>query len=273
MNNRFNYILVTVITVLMSAQAHSKNSIGYWYDSSNDIVHTDFGECWRTIHWAADNAVAECEGGVVKKVAASDSDKDGVVDSKDQCADTARGVSVDANGCESDSDKDGVVDSKDQCKDTIKGADVDAKGCAIDSDKDGIADINDDCANTVAGTVVNNRGCELEADISLDNVQFKTGTSELSADSRNILDNVAVVLLKNKHLNFEVAGHTDNTGNYQNNVNLSASRANSVKRYLVDKGVAADRLSARGYGPDQPVASNDTSDGRKMNRRVELVLK
>ena len=219
---------------------------------------------------------AECESSaaikVVKGITGVDSDNDGVIDSKDQCKDTVDGAEVDSKGCVMDSDNDGVIDSKDQCRDTVDGAEVDSKGCVMDTDNDGIANADDECAGTVSGTIVNTRGCELKADISLDNVQFKTGTAELSSDSRDVLDDVVAVLLKNKHLKFDVAGHTDNTGNYQNNVNLSSSRANSVKQYLVDKGVDSSRLSAHGYGSDKPVASNDTSGGRKMNRRVELVL-
>ena len=272
MSKKVNLVLTLALTAVVGTQAHASNSVGYWFDSSNDLVRTGYGECWRTSQWSESNAIAECEGGKTKKVSILDSDKDGVIDNKDQCRDTSRGVSVDNKGCAIDTDKDGVADNSDQCKDTIKGAEVDAKGCAIDTDNDGIADVRDDCADTIAGTVVNNHGCALKADISLDNVQFKTGTSVLSSASRSVLDDVAAVLLENQHLQFEVSGHTDNTGNYQNNVNLSANRANSVKQYLVDKGVDSSSLSARGYGPDKPVASNDTSNGREMNRRVELVV-
>ena len=246
MSNKINSIIAITLTVLVSTPIQAGNSIGYWFDSSNEIVRTGFGECWRTIYWSESNAIAECEGGMARKVV------------KEITA--------------VDNDNDGVIDSKDQCKNTVDGAEVDSKGCVMDTDNDGIANADDECAGTAAGTIVNTHGCELKADISLDNVQFKTGTAELSSDSRDVLDDVAAVLLENNHLKFDVAGHTDNTGNYQNNVNLSSSRANSVKQYLVDKGVNSSRLSAHGYGPDKPVASNDTSGGRKMNRRVELVL-
>ena len=203
-----------------------------------------------------------------------DSDRDGVADSNDRCPNTAAGVSVDAAGCELDADNDGVVDSKDRCPGTQAGVTVDDRGCEVnmDSDGDGITNANDDCPNTAAGIAVNTRGCELKADIRLDNVQFKTATAELSAESQSILDNIARVLNDNQHLKFEVAGHTDNRGDYNYNVKLSESRAQSVRDYLVNKGVAGNRLTARGYGPDKPIAYNDTSDGRRQNRRVELVL-
>ena len=206
---------------------------------------------------------------------AKDSDRDGVSNSNDNCPGTAAGIQVNAQGCPKDSDGDGAADSYDKCPGTPAGVKVDATGCAIsiDDDNDGIINANDDCARTPAGIAVNNRGCELKADIKLDNVRFNTGTAVLSTESRQILNNVAQVLSENKHLNFEVAGHTDSTGNHQANVNLSKSRANSVRQYLIDQGVASNRLSASGYGPDKPVASNDTPVGRSMNRRVELVLK
>ena len=158
---------------------------------------------------------------------------------------------------------------------TEEDASVDNRGCVIleDTDGDGIADDNDDCSGTVSGTVVNKHGCKLEANIDLDNVQFKLGTSVLSDDSRATLDDVALTLNDNPHLEFIIAGHTDSMGNHDKNVALSKARANSVRQYLIGKGVTASHLTAEGYGPDKPVASNDTAAGRSQNRRVELVLK
>ncbi|NOX43169.1 MAG: OmpA family protein [Gammaproteobacteria bacterium] len=243
-------------------------------DSDNDGVVDSKDQCKGTTISIVVDANG-CE--LITKEA--DSDNDGVVDSKDQCKGTTVGVVVDANGCElitkeADADNDGVVDSKDQCEGTALGVAVDADGCGLnkDTDSDGIADANDDCPGTAAGTVVNDRGCVLRANIGLENVVFKINTAQLSPGSLNILDNIAKTLQENQHLQLEVAGHTDNTGDHQYNVNLSTSRAQSVRQYLVDKGVAADRLIARGYGPDKPIASNDTREGRNQNRRVELTL-
>jgi len=264
-----------LMLAINSLPVQSAKSVGYWYDTSGDIVRNNFGECWRTIKWSSNNALAECEGGVKKvtKKSPVDSDKDGIVDSKDQCPKTVQGISVDYRGCAKDSDKDGVADSVDSCPQSKRNARVNDKGCEInnDLDNDGIVNSNDDCPNTAAGTVVNKQGCQLKADISLRNVTFATGTSRISASSQNTLDNVAQVLADNTHLKFEVAGHTDNTGNYQKNVSLSDKRAKAVRQYLVNSGVAAHRLTAKGYGPDKPVVSNATRDGRAQNRRVELV--
>lgn len=282
-----------------SAQAHHP---GYWLDSSDNAVKTASG-CLHTSQWSQDNIIPECEGVVEKKVV--DSDSDGVEDANDQCPDTAAGTKVDSSGCAIDSDGDGVADGSDQCPGTPKGAQVNSNGCEVDSDGDGIADsldqcpgtaansdvddkgcmivrdsdadgildANDKCPNTKAGTAVDTSGCELTADIRLDDINFKTGTAELDGKSQNILNSIAGILKANTHLSFEVAGHTDSTGNYDFNVQLSEKRAQSVRQYLVDQGVNADRLTAKGYGPDQPVATNETRAGRSENRRVELDLK
>lgn len=278
MKNKYTLASMVILGSMISGTANANNSIGYWYDTAGDIVRTNFGECWRTIDWSTSNAIAECEGKMPAKKAMvkvdGDADKDGVVDSKDQCSSTTRGAKVDAKGCEVDSDKDGVVDSKDKCPGTTSGVSVDSSGCEVikDSDGDGIVDANDQCPDTAEGMVVNKDGCKLKASISLENVQFKTGTADLSGTSRTTLDKVAATLKENDHLSFEVAGHTDSTGNYKKNVSLSEARAQTVMKYLVDKGVSADSLTAKGYGPDRPVASNDTRDGRSKNRRVELGL-
>ncbi len=284
MKNKYMLFLLVSLTCLGSMPVQATKSVGYWYNSSGNIVRSSVGECVRSMQWSPSNALAECEDGITKKVAkvVTDSDNDGVLDDKDQCNDTVVGASVDANGCElvakveeADSDNDLVADSKDQCKDTVTGANVDANGCEIvvkeaDTDNDGIADARDDCLGTADGVVVNAQGCVLQADISLANIQFKTGIAKLNANSQNILAGIAQTLQENQHLRFEVAGHTDNTGPVQYNVDLSSNRAQSVRQYLIDKGVAADRLTARAYGQDKPIASNETREGRKQNRRVEL---
>ncbi len=291
-----------VLSGLISLPVQAHINHGYIFSIDGSVVKNSFGECLRTNYWTSENALPECEGGMKKMDmdtdgdgiadskdqcpdtvpgasvdamgCAKDSDNDGIHDGIDRCANTQAGVRVDANGCALDEDKDGVADGRDQCPGTNEGALVDSKGCEVqkDSDGDGIVDANDQCAGTAPGTVVDKTGCKLKEDIRIENVQFETGTAVLNTASQDILDNVARTLIENEHLNFEVAGHTDNTGAYQTNVDLSNARAQSVRQYLVDKGVAADRLTAQGYGPDRPIASNDTREGRSMNRRVELRL-
>ena len=94
----------------------------------------------------------------------------------------------------------------------------------------------------------------------------------LTTDSLPILDEASDTLKKYPDLKIEVGGHTDNTGNTQANEALSQKRAEAVMKYLVDKGAKADLLSAKGYGPNQPIADNGTADGKAQNRRVELKI-
>ena len=101
-------------------------------------------------------------------------------------------------------------------------------------------------------------------------MNFATGKAELTPESQAILDGVAESLVANEEIKVQVGGHTDNTGSAAVNKRLSAARAETVRAYLESKGVAADRLTARGYGPSKPVASNRTAEGRAQNRRVEL---
>jgi OOP family OmpA-OmpF porin len=104
----------------------------------------------------------------------------------------------------------------------------------------------------------------------LEGVNFATNKAELTPESRAVLDRVAISLQAYPEIRVEVAGHTDNKGARALNVRLSQKRAESVRDYLIGKGVAADRLVAKGYGPDAPLATNDTDEGRAQNRRTEL---
>jgi OmpA-OmpF porin, OOP family len=165
----------------------------------------------------------------------------------------------------SDSDGDGVTDDMDRCPDTPKGVTVDARGCPIDSDGDGVADYLDKCPNTPKGAKVNAQGCWI-----LGGVLFDTNKSEIKPEFNPELDAVVTVLEKNLALNVKIKGHTDSTGTAAYNMKLSENRAKAVMEYLIKKGIDKDRLSAKGYGLTQPIASNDTKEGRAKNRRVEL---
>jgi OOP family OmpA-OmpF porin len=104
----------------------------------------------------------------------------------------------------------------------------------------------------------------------LEGVNFETGKADLTPESRTILDGVAESLVANVEIRVQVGGHTDSRGSAALNKRLSAARAESVRQYLISKGVAADRLTAAGFGPSKPIASNKTAAGRAQNRRVEL---
>jgi OOP family OmpA-OmpF porin len=182
---------------------------------------------------------------------------------------------VDATGCEKDSDKDGIMDSADNCPGTVAGATVDSLGCVIviapiDTDNDGIVDLEDQCPDSKPGVNVDSRGCELQKSFVLEGVVFVTSSDEITEASRSTLDGVADTLIKNGDVNVEVAGYTDDRGAAAFNQDLSQKRAESVKAYLESSGVAADRMTAKGYGEDAPIADNSTAAGRNKNRRVEI---
>ena len=108
--------------------------------------------------------------------------------------------------------------------------------------------------------------------LTLGDVLFDTGRAELNAGAAHTLDQLSAFLKENPERTIEVEGYTDAVGSDQMNRTLSERRANSVKNALMDRGVASNRISARGFGEARPVASNNTSAGRQQNRRVEVVL-
>ncbi|MCP4443878.1 MAG: OmpA family protein [Myxococcales bacterium] len=103
----------------------------------------------------------------------------------------------------------------------------------------------------------------------LDGVTFDTASSELLPESYPRLDSVVEYMTHKKSARIEVAGHTDSVGNAKNNKALSEARAQACRTYLVGKGIDGDRIAALGYGDEMPVASNQTEDGRRENRRIE----
>src|SRR5512146_585510 len=206
-----------------------------------------------------------------------DVDRDGVIDASDRCPNTPLGERVNAAGCALDSDGDGVVDSLDQCSGTPAGTTVDAKGCppSTDSDGDGVQDSADRCPGTVAGERVDAIGCpvlflERQRRIVLEGVNFETASATLTDQSYVTLNRVAASLAAHPELQVEVAGYTDSRGSDQYNQRLSQSRAEAVRRYLIQRGVAPERLSARGFGETNPIDTNATTNGQGRNRRVEL---
>ena len=111
-----------------------------------------------------------------------------------------------------------------------------------------------------------------QVDLALTNrtIEFETGNSTLTPTGRQVLELLAPVLQRLPGRSFEVIGHTDAQGSRPQNIALSAARADTVKAHLASKGIAADSITTSGAGPDRPVASNDTPDGRARNRRIEL---
>ncbi|MBA3562849.1 MAG: OmpA family protein [Gammaproteobacteria bacterium] len=201
-----------------------------------------------------------------------DSDGDGVPDSRDKCPDSERGAEVNDEGCEdeADSDGDGVPDSRDRCPDTPAGAEVSDDGCELDSDGDGVVDSQDECPDTPSGVRVDANGCELTAEIRLRDVHFAFDSAEILPGAERVLENAVKTLRRYPDLEVEIAGHTDNAGAEEYNLDLSQRRAESVRQYLVDNDVDDGNLTARGYGESKPIEDNDTEEGREENRRVVL---
>lgn len=146
--------------------------------------------------------------------------------------------------------------------------------CGPDGDGDGVVDSADHCPGTPSGTLVDARGCPMTDGFVLRNVNFKLDSAELTDSSKGVLDNVAATLnsAANKNIAVQIGGHTDSTGTDAYNMMLSQQRAESVKQYLVGKGVDASRLHAQGFGTGAPLATNDSEEGRAENRRVEFKI-
>jgi len=200
----------------------------------------------------------------------TDTDGDGIVDNEDKCPEIAGAAA--SKGCPKDSDGDGVYDKDDKCP-KIKFAS--ATGCPPDTDGDGIFDRDDKCPK-VKGTV-ENRGCpftEAEEKILIDlqsSVEFETGRAVLKPSSKAKLDQLADIMKKRKTVKMRIEGHTDSAGEADNNLLLSRDRAESCRAYLVQKGISNARFKTKGYGEARPRASNDTPEGKQLNRRVMFI--
>lgn len=217
-----------------------------------------------------------------------DSDEDGIVDKDDACP-AEPGVHSDdpaKNGCPlpKDRDNDGIVDTDDACPDTpgVKSDDPAKNGCPLpkDTDGDGIVDTDDACPNDPgpANDDPKKNGCpkaivtKTEVKI-LERIEFDTAKATIRPESVDVLEDVANVLEKHPELEkIEVQGHTDNRGAAAFNRALSNRRAKAVKDWLVKRGIDASRLTTKGYGPDEPIDSNATDEGRQNNRRVQFII-
>ncbi len=196
-----------------------------------------------------------------------DTDGDGINDDNDKCP-TVKGLAK-YDGCPiPDTDKDGINDEEDKCP-TVPGV-ARYQGCPIpDTDGDGINDEEDKCPH-VKG-IAELQGCPSLNFVPKD-IHFANGSATLTKPSKIELEKGVKVLSENPVLKVSIEGHTSNTGTDKINNPLSLKRANSVKSYLVSKGIAADRLTTTGFGSTKPVEDNKTEAGRLANRRVEYKI-
>ncbi len=228
--------VATLITAAwLPGVGSAQNLPGYAVDAgTKSVVRNAYDECWKTSSWNEDQRIAEC-GGIL------------------------------------DSDGDGVTDDIDQCPGTPPGVKVDAVGCPLDTDGDGVPDFLDKCPGTPPGAPVDSDGCQIDHTIVISTVNFAFDSAALDAGARGLLDENLPHLANNpKLLGITVNGHTDSRGSAAYNQGLSERRAQSVANYLANNGVPASKLTVVGHGESQPIASNNTSQGRAENRRVEL---
>jgi outer membrane protein OmpA-like peptidoglycan-associated protein len=109
------------------------------------------------------------------------------------------------------------------------------------------------------------------AALVLEGVNFATGKADILPESESVLEKVYNGLADHPEVEVEIQGHTDNTGNRASNMTLSQSRAESVRSWMMAKGIAPGRMTAKGFGPDKPIAPNTTPEGRAKNRRIEFL--
>ena len=180
-----------------------------------------------------------------------------------------------------DRDGDGILDNVDRCPDQPEDKDgfQDEDGCPDpDNDGDGILDKDDKCPNEKGDppdgcphkynlVVVTATKIELKQ-----TVFFDTNKTTIKSVSFALLNDVASAMTDHPKITVEVQGHTDSQGDDAFNLKLSQGRAESVRTYLIKKGVSADRMAPKGYGENVPIADNRTADGRSQNRRVEFVI-
>jgi outer membrane protein OmpA-like peptidoglycan-associated protein len=204
-----------------------------------------------------------------------DRDGDGFKDRVDTCPDNP---GTEPEGCP-DTDGDGFKDHVDKCP-TVPGVAPD--GCPPpDTDGDGIIDPKDSCINEpeTKNGYKDVDGCPDEVPKAvakfagvIKGIFFDVDKDTIKKTSRTTLDNAVKVLKEFPEVKVEISGHTDADGDRDHNVDLSQRRADSVKKYLTDKGIDPARLTTKGYGPDQPIADNTTKKGKAQNRRIEFKL-
>ena len=250
-----------VVSAVLWLPAEGVAGEPYAQAGSGEVLSNSAGECWG----AADGKPLFCGE-------PPDSDGDGVKDDVDRCPNTPKGnaIVVDRVGCLVDSDRDGAPNLRDRCPGTKYGVRVNIWGCALDLDGDGVPYYRDRCQTTPPGVKVDNAGCMVKA--VLGDVLFRSNHSNLTYAGQRYLDKLARTLRMLPYVErIRVTGHTDSIGSALFNQRLSEARVRSVMRYLRAKGVSQP-IAAAGLGKRQPVASNATRGGRRLNRRVEIEL-
>lgn len=272
--------------------SHFQSSLGLTFkfggkDTDGDGVYDKDDSCPDVAGLAAFNGCPDADGdgvqdskdscpnvaGLAALNGCPDADGDGIADKDDMCP-NEKGTSAN-RGCP-DSDGDGVVNKDDKCP-NVAGPAANG-GCPWpDTDGDGVLDKDDNCVNE-AGPASNN-GCPepVISDAAVQTINmgsksilFNTGKTSFKPGVTKKLDEIVAIMNQFPKATFTVEGHTDSTGGAAVNLRISEKRAMAVRDYFVKKGIATDRLEAKGYGEGSPVADNKTRAGRAENRRVEI---
>jgi outer membrane protein OmpA-like peptidoglycan-associated protein len=181
-----------------------------------------------------------------------------------------------------DRDGDRILDRDDYCPDVFgtppRGC---PQVCIDDSDGDGLSNPVDQCPTEpeTRNGYKDRDGCPDEVPPELDDlsgvmegINFDTDKDTIKSGSKPRIDKAVEVMKKYPELKVRVSGHTDSQGPYRHNVDLSKRRAQAVKRYMVDQGIDDSRVETEGFGPDQPIDTNETVEGRAKNRRIEFTI-
>nr|WP_321267133.1 OmpA family protein [uncultured Sulfurimonas sp.] len=266
-DNRYdnNLAVLAGLNIAFGAKAQKAAPVVVDGDDDNDGVLNSKDKCPNTLA----GKTVDADGCFVD----GDDDKDGVLNSKDKCPNTLAGKTVDADGCfvDGDDDNDGILNSADACAATAVGTAVDASGCAVDGDddKDGVLNSKDICPNTPAGEIVNSDGCPAKMNL---HINFENNSFKVDAASEILVQKYADFLNTYNAYSTKIVGYTDSKGSEKYNQKLSQNRANVVKDMLIQRGVSADRVVAKGMGELNPIADNSTSEGKAKNRRIEAEL-